>query len=366
MTLRWLGKCGASPWVNDLLGLAATNLLSPVVLFFALGVGAAFARSDLTMPEALVKGMSLYLLMAIGFKGGVAARSAGFEGHFGPTLVSGLLLGLIVPVVAFLLLNRVLRVARATAAGTAAHYGSISIVTFVAVTDFLRAADLAPAGYMAAVAAAMETPGIIAALLLAGRPAPPPDLALATALPDALGRDVPTDALARTVARGPVLSGELIREVLLNGSVVVLVGAFAIGAVTGQAGLARLDVFVNALFQGVLCLFMLDMGLLAARRLMQGARLTASLVMFGLTMPLISAVLALGIARIAGIGAPEGAVLVTLAASASYIAAPAAIRMALPEADAGVYLPLALGVTFPFNLVVGIPLYTAAATAFLG
>jgi uncharacterized protein len=337
-------------WIRilpDVLNLAATNLLSPVVLFFALGAAAAFARSDLTIPEAVVKGMSLYLLLAIGFKGGVAARAAGLHGDFVMALLVGLTMSVVMPLLAFFLLFRLLGVSRVTAAGTAAHYGSISIVTFVAATDFLKQADLAPAGYMAAIAAAMETPGIVIALVLAGMGA----------------AKAGTSSGAK---KDPMFSADLLREVMLNGSVVVLIGAFAIGVATGDRGMARLDLFVNGLFQGVLCLFMLDMGLLAARRLSQGAKLTAPLFGFGLFMPLIGAATTLALCAVAGIGPAEGAILVTLAASASYIAAPAAMRIALPEADAGVYLPLALGVTFPFNLVFGIPLYAAAAQAILG
>jgi hypothetical protein len=158
----------------------------------------------------------------------------------------------------------------------------------------------------------------------------------------------------------------LFREVFLNGSVVVLLGAFLIGIVADPAGVQRVDLFVNGLFQGVLCLFLLDLGLLAARRLQAGRALTPALVGFGLVMPPIGAALGLGLAMATGMSPADGAILMTLAASASYIAAPAAMRIALPEADAGVYLPLSLGVTFPFNLAVGVPLYAAAAQALLG
>lgn len=330
--------------MSDVLSLAAANLLSPPVLFFALGAAAGFARSDLALPDQVAKALSLYLLLAIGFKGGVAARASGLEQDFIAALTLGLALSVVMPFVAFAAVRAVSKLDRTTAAAVAAHYGSISIVTFVAAMEFARLAGLSPGDHLAAVAAAMETPGIVAALFLA--------------------QSGPGGAAGKKGEGG--LSPELAREVLLNGSVVVLVGAFAIGLVTGDAGMKRLDVFVNALFQGALVLFLLEMGLVAARRLMNKARLTAGLAAAGIAVPLVGAALALAGARALGIGPDDGLVLMTLAASASYIAAPAAIRIALPEADPGVYLPLSLGVTFPFNIIVGIPLYAAAAQAVLG
>jgi hypothetical protein len=202
--------------------------------------------------------------------------------------------------------------------------------------EFAKSAGLKPGDYLAAVAAIMETPGIIAALFLAG---------------------------ARKGEKGD--AAHLMREVLLNGSVVLLVGAFLIGYITGDRGMARLDIFVNGLFAGVLCLFLLEMGLLAARRLTGGAKLTSGLVAAAIVIPLLGAGLGLGAAMAFGVKADDAAILMILAASASYIAAPAAIRIALPEADPGVYLPMAIGVTFPFNIAIGIPLYAGLAQAVL-
>lgn len=324
----------------DILALALANLTSPPVLFFALGFAAALARSDLVIPEQIAKGLSLYLLMAIGLKGGVAARAGGLTLDFGLAALAGMILAVVMPLIAFQLLGVMSRVDRPTRAAVAAHYGSISIVTFVAATTALGAIGLKPSGYMTAVAALMETPAILLGLALAGaRPKDPGEAAV---------------------------PGELFREVFLNGSVVVLLGAFLIGIVADPTGVQRVDLFVNGLFQGVLCLFLLDLGLLAARRLQAGRALTPALVGFGLVMPPIGAALGLGLAMATGMSPADGAILMTLAASASYIAAPAAMRIALPEADAGVYLPLSLGVTFPFNLAIGVPLYAAAAQALLG
>ena len=326
----------------ELFTLAVQNLTAPAVLFFALGAAAGFARSDLTIPEAFSKGLSIYLLLAIGFKGGVAAQATGFTADFAAALGLGLALSVTMPFVAFTILRAVSKLDRATLAATAAHYGSISIVTFVAAMDFAKLAGLQPGGFLAAVAAVMETPGIIAALFLARAPSAQPGGQNRTSL-----------------------SPELLREVLLNGSIVVLVGAFAIGLITGQRGMVRLDLFVNGLFAGVLCLFLLEMGLVAARRLQGKSRLTARLVAAGVAIPLCGAALGCLGALALGVSADTGGVLMTLAASASYIAAPAAMRIALPEGDPGVYLPLAVGVTFPFNIAIGIPLYFALAQAVL-
>jgi hypothetical protein len=227
---------------------------------------------------------------------------------------------------------------RPTAAATAAHYGSVSIVTFVAGTEFLRVAGVPFGGYMVAVVALMETPAILTALVLAGS--------------GAAGRQG--------------LRGELVREVALNGSVVVLIGSFLIGAVTGSAGMSKLEVFVGPVFQGILVLFLLDMGLVASRRLRSARLLTPALVAFAIVMPLVSCGLALLLSLALGLDAGDTAVLTILAASASYIAVPAAMRIALPSADPGVYLTLSLAITFPFNLLVGIPLYTAFATGLIG
>lgn len=315
--------------------LALANLLAPAVLFFLLGFFAGWFRSDLTIPESAAKTLALVLMLSIGFKGGVEAAKAGLSQDFLAAAAAGVTLSFGIPVAAFFALRAVSALDRATVAATAAHYGSVSIVTFVAGTEFLKAAGLNFSGYMVAVVALMETPAIISALLLAGA--------------GAAGRQG--------------LRGELVREVALNGSVVVLIGSFLIGATTGSAGMAKLDVFVGPVFQGVLVVFLLDMGLVAARRLRAARSLTLPIVAFALLMPLVSCGLALLLSIALGLSTGDAAVLAILAASASYIAVPAAMRIALPQADPGIYLTLSLAITFPFNLVIGIPLFTAAANA---
>ena len=324
--------------MTDILALAGSNLLSPMILCFVLGLIAALARSDLSVPEAAAKALSIYLLFAIGFKGGAAVANHGLGFSLFSALAAGVLLSAALPFVAFALLRALTRFSVADAAAVAAHYGSISIVTFVTATSVLEGRGISSEGYMVAVAAAMEAPAIISALWIVAKAGD--------------GADVDND---------------LWREILLNGSIVLLVGSFVIGFLTGAEGLARIESFIISPFQGVLCLFLLDMGLVAGRGLRaSGGVLGTGAILFGVLMPLIGA--AAGLLMGAGLGLSVGgvALLMTLAASASYIAVPAAMRVALPEANPSIYLTLSLGVTFPFNLTVGIPLYVAVASAVAG
>ena len=317
--------------------LATQNLLSPMVLFFVVGLFAAFAKSDLTVPEPVAKLLSLYLLISIGLRGGTEVTHHGLTAQLAGTIGAGILLSFAMPLLAYALLKRTSRLSAVDAAAVAGHYGSISAVTFAAVTGALNQLSVPFEGYMVAVAAAMETPAIVSALHLA-RP----------------HRD-----------RSATANGnDVWREVLLNGSVVALLGAFVVGMVSGQKGLATVKPFFVDLFPGFLCLFLLDMGLVAGRGLSLGRKyLTASLGVFAVMMPLIGASIAAALSFALGLSPGGTAVLMTLAASASYIAVPAALRLALPEANPAISLTMSLGVTFPFNLLLGIPLYIAVANA---
>lgn len=324
-----------------MLSLAAENLLSPIILSFALGVIAALARSDLSVPEAAAKALSIYLLFAIGFKGGVSVAAHGLDATLILTLAAGFVLSASLPLIAFALLRAITDLSRTDAAAVAAHYGSISIVTFVAASSVLEGQGISSEGYMVAVAAVMEAPAIVSALWLVSR--------------------------GGSGESATKMDAELWREILLNGSIVLLVGSFAIGAITGEPGLERISSFIVAPFQGVLCLFLLDMGLVAGRGLRQGGKvLRPGVLGFGLMMPLISASIGALCGLAIGLSTGGLALLMTLSASASYIAVPAAMRVALPKADPSVSLTLSLGVTFPFNLTIGIPLYLAAATLLTG
>lgn len=316
--------------------IAMQNLASPMVLFFVVGLAAAFARSDLTVPEPVAKLLSLYLLMSIGFRGGAEVAHHGLTAQLLGSIAGGVALSFAIPLLAFQILTRTSRLTPIDAAAVAGHYGSISAVTFAAVTGALNQLTLPFEGYMVAVAAAMETPAIMSALNLA-RP----------------HRD----------ASGSPAGDNVWREVMLNGSVVTLLGAFVVGMITGQKGLATVKPFLVDLFPGFLCLFLLDMGLVAGRGLQHGRKyLTTALGVFAIVMPILGAAIAAGLSTMIGLSAGGTAVLMTLAASASYIAVPAALRLALPEANPAIPLTMSLGVTFPFNLLLGIPLYIAAAS----
>lgn len=325
--------------MGDILGLAADNLISPVILSFILGLLAALGRSDLSIPEAAAKGMSIYLLFAIGFKGGASVASHGVDGTLLATVAAGLVLSFGLPIIAFNLLRLLTGMNRLDAAAVAGHYGSISIVTFVAATSVLEGRAISSEGYMVAVAAVMEAPAILSALWLV--------------------------STGGSGARR--MDSELIREILLNGSIVLLVGSFFIGAITGDEGLQSISSFIVAPFTGVLCLFLLDMGIVAGRGLREvRGVLGLGAVAFGILMPLIGSLFGLGLGLLTGLSTGGVALLMVLSASASYIAVPAAMRVALPEANPSIYLTLSLGVTFPFNLTVGIPLYVTLATAIAG
>ncbi len=326
--------------MSEFLSLAGQNLLSPIILSFAMGLMASLARSDLNVPEAVAKGMSIYLLFAIGFKGGASVASYGLDARLGFSLLAGVILSALLPIVAFGFLKVMTGMSRLDAAAVAAHYGSISIVTFVAATSVLEGRGIPSEGYMVAVAAAMEAPAILSALWLISR-----------------GGGDSTKGM----------DSALMREIMLNGSIILLVGAFAIGWITGEDGLKEIESFIVNPFKGVLCLFLLDMGLVAGRGLRGGGGvLTRGVLAFGVLMPLVGSLFGLGAGLLLGLS-PGGVVLMmVLSASASYIAVPAAMRVALPEANPSLYLTLSLGVTFPFNLTIGIPLYVGIAMAVTG
>ncbi|MDG1377999.1 MAG: sodium-dependent bicarbonate transport family permease [Yoonia sp.] len=324
--------------MSSIFDLAASNLISPIILSFALGLMAAWARSDLTIPEAIAKGMSIYLLFAIGFKGGASVAAHGVDAKLLTAVGAGVVLSFGLPLVAFTLLKIMTKLSKIDAAAIAAHYGSISIVTFVAATSVLEGRAISSEGYLVAVAAAMEAPAILSALWL--------------------------------VARGGTnakMDDGLIREIMLNGSIVLLVGAFVIGMITGEKGLAEIAPFIVSPFKGVLCLFLLDMGLIAGRGLRAAKGVvTLPIVAFGILMPLIGATFGLAAALLVGLSTGGVLLLMVLAASASYIAVPAAMRVALPQANPAIYLTLSLGITFPFNLTLGIPLYLTVAQMVTG
>ncbi len=315
--------------VGDLVSL---NLGSPVVLAFLLGVIAAFIKSDLRFPEQVTSLLSTYLLFAIGLKGGLRLRESSVSELAWPVIIT-LVIGVATPVIAFFVARSFVRLDTINAASLAAHYGSVSAVTFTAAESFARAAETLEEGFLPALVAVLEIPGIVVALVIASR------------------------------ARQGRSMSSAIHEVLTGKSVVLLLGGLIIGTVANQEALTRVEPFFIGLFQGLLCLFLLDLGTLAGQRFNSIRRAGARLLLFATVLPVTFGVIGVLLASLVGMSEGGATVLAAMAASASYIAAPAAVRVGLPEADIGVSLGAALGVTFPFNLIIGIPLYSEFASA---
>ena len=317
--------------------LVLQNLLTPPVLFFFLGVIAVLVRSDLEIPAPLPKLFSLYLLLAIGFKGGLELQHSGISGPVLPTIGAAVLMSLAVPLVSFAVLR--LKLDPFNAAAIAATYGSISAVTFITAESFLETQKLPHDGFMVAALALMESPAIIVGLLL---------VKLAS------NQDRPNNGRMRW--------GAVLHEAMLNGSVYLLVGSLVIGylsAGNSPQSVEKMLPFTDKLFYGSLSFFLLDMGIVAAQRLGDLRRAGSFLIGFSVLMPLFNALVGALIARGLGLEAGNALLFVVLCASASYIAVPAAMRMTVPEANPSYYISTALGLTFPFNIIVGIPLYMA-------
>lgn len=315
------------------------SFLDPAILFFVFGILAGSLKSNLEIPPPISRFLSLYLLMALGLKGGFALAESGLTPAVAVSLGCALLLAVVVPALGYLLLRR--RLSGYDAAAIAATYGSVSAVTFITAVQVLDSRGLAYGGHMAAAMALMESPAIIMAVLLAN-----------------LVRK--REAAGRSAAPGAPI-GKVLHESLTDGAQLLLLGAMVVGLLTGASGEAAMQPFAVDLFKGMLAFFLLDMGLLAARN-MGGLRGQSPwLLAYALVAPLCHAGLALGLALAFGIEAGNAALLMVLAASASYIAVPAVIRQAIPEANPSLYFGMSLGLTFPFNILLGIPLYVQVA-----
>lgn len=309
-----------------------SNLLSPAALFFLLGFLAVVLHSDLEIPHPLPKLFSLYLLLAIGYTGGTKLAHAGLSGTIVLHVLAAMFMAVFVPVYAFFVLRRFLSVH--DAAAMAATYGSISVVTFVVATDFLTSRGQPFGGHMVAVMSLMESPAVVAGLVLARRFA-------------GVGRNGPERASLST----------LVRESFLNGTVYLLLGSLVIGFLTADSSADSLKPFTSDLFKGVVLLFMLDTGMLAARRAGNLFEVGPKLALFGVVAPVANAALGMAIAWMLRMGPGDALLFTILCASASYIVVPAAMRSAIPEANQGLFELLALAVTFPFNVAIGIPIY---------
>lgn len=324
----------------DTIELVRLNLLSPMVLAFGLGILAALIRSDLRIPDVVYATLSIYLLLAIGLKGGVALSVTPLSAVAWPAAAT-VLAGVVIPLWTYPVARRIGRWGVADAAALAAHYGSVSAVTFVAAQAFLDRAAVPYEGFLPALVALLEVPAILVGLLLARR------------------------ALGRSNGQGAGW-GKTLHEVVTGRSIVLLVGGLVIGAAAGTAGMERVNAFFVDPFEGALTIFLLEMGLVTGRRLGALRSSGGFLVAFGTIAPLIHGTLGVGLGLAAGLSAGGATVFATLLASASYIAATAAVRLALPEANPGRYLTASLAVTFPFNLIIGIPTYAYLAQRWSG
>ena len=335
------------------------SLLDPAILFFIFGVLAGTVKSNLEIPPAISRFLSLYLLMALGLKGGFALAQSGLTLEVGTGLAAAMALALMIPAVGYGVLNRML--SPFDAAAVAATYGSVSAVTFVTATQYLENQQIAFGGHMAAAMALMESPAILMAVILANR--------LRQQFATANGVVAQGNTAALTGLAPPTQGtsfGKVLHESFTDGAQLLLLGAMAVGLLTGAEGKAAMQPFSGDLFKGMLAFFLLDMGLMTARNLPQARHVSPWLLAYAVLGPLAHASLALGLAWSLGIPQGDATLLMVLAASASYIAVPAVLRHAIPEANPSLYFGLSLGVTFPLNILLGIPFYTYLAQAIWG
>ena len=311
--------------------LVIDNLLSAPVLAFVLAVGLTLGRFDVRLPEALPPTLAAYLLFAIGLKGGRSLGASTPSELLGP-LAAALVIGAVTPVIAFGAMRGIVRLDRSDAAGVAAHYGSVSAVTFIVALATIEARGLVVEGVIAGLLAVLEVVGIVVGLALASR----------------RSRDGSwSDAVA---------------EVVRGRSIALLLLGLAVGVIAGDLRLGPVDPLFVGLFQGALVLFLIEMGAIAAERLRDVSQVGGRLVLAAILVPVVNGAVGAVLGSLAGLSTGGTAVLATLAASASYIAAPAAVRVALPQANPALSISASLGVTFPFNLIIGIPLYLWFAT----
>jgi hypothetical protein len=295
---------------------------------------AIFLKSDLEIPPPLPKLFSLYLLLAIGFKGGYELEESGITAQIGLTLLAAVVMASVVPVYSFFILK--IKLDAYNAAAIAATYGSISAVTFITAQSFLKVVSINSDGYMVAALALMESPAIVVGILLVR---------------------IFAKSKENELEKSEFSWSEVLREAFLNGSVFLLVGSVVIGILTGEKGWEKLQPFTQGIFYGVLAFFLLDMGMVAARRIKDLSKTGSFLIAFSVFMPVANAIIGIIIAKIIGIPQGNALLFAVLCASASYIAVPAAMRMTVPEANPSLYVSMALALTFPFNIIVGIPLY---------
>ena len=329
------------------------NLLDPAILFFVFGAIAGSLKSNLEIPPAISRFLSLYLLMALGLKGGFALSRSGLTQEVAASLACAVALAIIIPLLGYFLLKRFLN--GFDAAAVAATYGSVSAVTFVTAVQYLDNHGIAYGGHMAAAMALMESPAIIMAVLLANT------LRQQSLAPVVLQSGSGVAVLAGNSEHRQVPLKKILHESFTDGTQLLLLGAMLVGLLSGETGKTAMQPFSGDLFKGMLAFFLLDMGLMTARNANQLKGMSVGLVLYAVLGPLLHAGLALCLALLAGLGRGDATLLMVLAASASYIAVPAVLRTALPEAKPSLYFGMSLGITFPLNLLIGIPLYAGVA-----
>lgn len=334
------------------------NLLDPAILFFIFGALAGAVKSNLEIPQPISRFLALYLLMALGLKGGFALAHSGFTAQVASSLGCAVVLAVVVPLLGYSLLRRVL--SGFDAAAVAATYGSVSAVTFVTAVQTLENQQVAFGGYMSAAMALMESPAIILAIVFANAIRQPQTNANYGTRGGAVAL-----SMGHSPGRASVPCGKILHESFTDGAQLLLLGAMLIGILSGDAGKAAMQPFSGDLFKGMLAFFLLDMGLLTARSLPQVRGKSLWLLAYAVAGPLVHSSLALGLCRLLEIPTGDAILLMVLAASASYIAVPAVMRHAIPEANPSLYFGLSMGITFPLNILFGIPLYIYVAKTVL-
>lgn len=309
-----------------------SNLTNPTLLFFVLGIFAAIVKSDLEIPSGSVKFISLYLLFSIGFKGGQELAHSNFSLEIVYSLLFGLIIASLIPLYTFFILKRKLSVS--DAAAVAATYGSVSAVTFVAATTFLESQKIAFGGEMVAVMALMESPAIIVGVILMMR-------------------------YDKETSGGGGQLREIVRHSFTNGSVLMILGSLVIGLIADTKQAEGIKPFTTDIFKGFLAIFLLEMGMVTAKRFAAFRKYGLFVTIFAIIVPIVNGIVVALLSGLITQNSGNRFIFAVLAASASYIAVPAAMRLAAPKADPGLYIPMALGVTFPFNITVGMPAYYA-------
>lgn len=317
----------------EFLSDAISNLSSPMILFFVLGFISTILKSDIEIPEVITKTLAIYFMIAIGLKGGYEIHKSGIDANLYSSIVNSFLIGIIIPVIAFLILRYIGKFDSTNSGAIAAHYGSVSVVTFVTAISFLNAKSETFSGYMVGMMALMESPAIFVSLLLV--------------------RIFQSEKLASLKSN----TVDLLKESLFNASVVLLFGSLLIGYAVGEKGITAVRPFFIEPFNGVLTLFLLDMGMIAGKRISEFKAVGLFLFTFAIIMPVISATITIFLTKMFGFSVGDSLLFTILAASASYIAAPAAVRIALPKANPAYYITMSLAITFPFNIMIGIPFY---------